>query len=589
MLPGMSPRRLGGAQHGISVSALKPYVFAAGGVIIATVLRGALVPLIGYEAPFHLFILCAMVIAFFFGLWPGILGVLVGGLVGDYYFVRPFHTLGPRTATEWWPFLTYLVVANIGVLLIDALRRARRRAIHAARLARTRGEKLEDTIREVGEAEERIRGLAAVVDSAQDPIISVDLEGRVKTWNAGAVRLLGYTAAEMVGQSIMRLVPESRQEEARAHYARLLQEGSAATFESVRTTKDGRVVDVSISLSPLRGAGGKVVGLSAILRDIGARKQAEEEVERLNRKLQSRLDELKSAQDALRDRNRDLELSQQALETERSRYLRLNAELEQRVRERTAALEAANRELEAFSYSVSHDLRAPLRSINGFSRAVLEEYGDKLDEQGSRYLHYAHEASLRMGRLIEDLLELSRVARGELRRRTVDLSALAALVMADLRQAQPDREADVKIAPGLVACGDEGLLRIVLENLLGNAWKFTSKRPNARIEMGSLLSNGRLAYFVKDNGAGFNPQHAARLFGVFQRLHSQDEFPGTGVGLATVKRILARHGGEVWAEGKVEEGATFYFTLPASDLRPLERNGGGAKPASPAAGMPLPQ
>jgi light-regulated signal transduction histidine kinase (bacteriophytochrome) len=226
------------------------------------------------------------------------------------------------------------------------------------------------------------------------------------------------------------------------------------------------------------------------------------------------------------------------------------------------ALKLANRELEAFSYSVSHDLRAPLRSINGFSKALVEEYSHQLDEQGVKYARYALEASQSMNRLIEDLLELSRATRGELHRQPVDLSALATLVVTDLRKREPQRTVEVNISPRLLTCGDEGLLRIALENLLGNAWKFTARRDQPRIEVGATQRNGSRLYFIRDNGAGFNMAHANRLFGVFQRLHTQDEFPGTGVGLATVRRIFSRHGGEVWAESRVNEGATFYFTLP---------------------------
>lgn len=241
-----------------------------------------------------------------------------------------------------------------------------------------------------------------------------------------------------------------------------------------------------------------------------------------------------------------------------------DAELDQRVRERTAALEAANRELEAFTYSVSHDLRAPVRSITGFSKALLEDYTDKLDTEGQQYLRYAYEAGVHMSRLIDDLIELSRASSGELRHQTVNLSALATYVLNELRRRDPEREVDVTVEPGLIAEGDEGLLRIALENLLDNAWKFTKHRPHARIEVGANRQNqnGSQQFFIRDNGAGFSMAEANRLFGAFQRLHSETDFPGTGIGLATVRRILTRHGGQVWAEGKPNEGATFYFSLP---------------------------
>ncbi len=240
----------------------------------------------------------------------------------------------------------------------------------------------------------------------------------------------------------------------------------------------------------------------------------------------------------------------------------LNADLERRVIERTTQLEAANKELEAFSYSVSHDLRAPLRSIDGFSRTLLEDYADRLDAQGANYLQRVRAASQRMAQLIDDLLELSRLTRAELRWAPVSLSALALAVAEELRHNHPERAVEFVIAEGLTAEGDARLLRIALENLLGNAWKFTAKRPQARIEFGAARRNGETIYVVRDNGAGFDMEYADKLFGAFQRLHSTAEFPGTGIGLATVQRIIHRHGGRLWAEGAVEQGAAFYFTLP---------------------------
>jgi len=239
----------------------------------------------------------------------------------------------------------------------------------------------------------------------------------------------------------------------------------------------------------------------------------------------------------------------------------LNVELENRVTERTAQLAAANKELEAFSYSVSHDLRAPLRSIDGFSKALLEDYADKLDNPGRNYLERVRSATQNMAQLIDDLLELSRVTRAEMRREKVDLSSIAISVLTELQRLEPMREVKVHVEQGLIAVADHRLMRVVLQNLLSNSWKFTSKRKSQEIQFGAASNNGHIVYQVKDNGAGFDMAYSGKLFGPFQRLHSAKEFPGTGIGLATVQRIINRHGGKVWAEGSIDNGATFYFTL----------------------------
>ncbi len=235
----------------------------------------------------------------------------------------------------------------------------------------------------------------------------------------------------------------------------------------------------------------------------------------------------------------------------------MNDELQRRA----AELTATNAELEAFSYSVSHDLRAPLRSIDGFGRALEEQFADKLDEEGLDYLRRVRSAANRMRHLIDDLLSLSRVSRGELQRQAVDLSAIVWTIAAELRETQPERDVSFAIADGLVCSGDPRLLRVALTNLLGNAWKFTAKEPTARIEFGAIDDQGQQTFFIRDDGAGFDMESAHNLFRPFYRMHGPAEFEGTGIGLATVQRIVHRHGGRVWAEGTVDQGATFYFTL----------------------------
>jgi len=235
----------------------------------------------------------------------------------------------------------------------------------------------------------------------------------------------------------------------------------------------------------------------------------------------------------------------------------LNSQLVQR----SAQLEASNKELEAFSYSVSHDLRAPLRGIDGFAQAILEDYDEKLDDSGRSYLHRVRAASQRMSQLIDAMLNLARLTRAEIRTQTFDVSAVVRSILDDLQKVDKERKVECVVANNLFATADPQLIRAVLENLLGNAWKFTQQQPKARIEFGHEQYKGQPAYFVKDNGAGFDMTYSHKLFGTFQRLHAYTEFPGVGVGLATVHRIIQRHGGQIWAEGAVNEGATFHFTL----------------------------
>jgi PAS domain S-box-containing protein len=239
----------------------------------------------------------------------------------------------------------------------------------------------------------------------------------------------------------------------------------------------------------------------------------------------------------------------------------LNADLERRVERRTADLQAVNRELESFAYAVSHDLRAPLRSIDGFGHILIEDYAEELDDDGRRHLEHIRTSAQMMGELIDQLLQLSRQSRVEMRLDDIDLSSLVREVAGELEAAEPERTVEIEIAPDMRTHADPALTRVVLANLLGNAWRFTSRHESARVEVGELGSGGEKVFFVRDDGAGFDMAHADKLFGAFQRLHTPGQFEGTGIGLATVQRIVRRHGGRVWAEGAVEQGATFYFTL----------------------------
>lgn len=344
-------------------------------------------------------------------------------------------------------------------------------------------------------------------------------DGRFAYVNPAMLEILGYPEQEMISRPVLDFIAEPDRALARENVRRRL----AGEIESIRyqlrmLRKDGGEVHVEV-----HGSRSEYDGRPAILGTL-------------------------------------LDITERKLAEERTKQL--NEELERRVRERTAQLEAANKELESFSYSVSHDLRAPLRGIDGFSRVLLESHAGKLDARGQDYLQRVRAGSQRMSRLIDDLIELARWTRSTMTRTSVDLSAIAQSVVADLRQADPERKVEVVIAPELRAEGDPTLLRVALMNLLGNAWKFTGKQPEARIEVGRTTHGGVPAWFVRDNGAGFDMAYAGKLFGAFQRLHGQKEFEGTGIGLATVQRVIARHGGRIWAEGEVGKGATFYFTLP---------------------------
>src|SRR5271163_938185 len=369
------------------------------------------------------------------------------------------------------------------------------------------------------QSEERFRLLVqGVKDYA---IVMLDPEGRIVSWNEGAQRTKGYTADEIIGHHFSCFfLPADIEAGLPAHELQVAREEGRFETEGWRLRKDGSKYWANVIITPVFGPKGELRGFSKVTRDTTEREQALEDVRALN-------------ESALRH---------------------------------AAQLEVVNRELEAFSYSVSHDLRAPLRSIDGFSSALMEDYGEQLDDQAKSHLKRIRAATRRMAQLIDDLLKLAFVTRSEMHMWTVDLSSLANVILAEFQKVEPDRKVEYIVQEHVKGRGDPLLLRAVLENLLGNAWKFTSKTAQAKIEFGAGNQNGELVYFVRDNGAGFDMAYAGKLFGPFQRLHVATDFPGTGVGLATVKRIIHRHGGRVAAEGAEGNGAKFSFTLDGNKL-----------------------
>jgi PAS domain S-box-containing protein len=379
--------------------------------------------------------------------------------------------------------------------------------------------------RALGESEEKFSKAFHVSPNA---ITITDIEsGRFVDVNEGYTRLFGFLRSEVLGRTALEVGMWQDPEERAALMAELKENGSIRDHLIHVKNRSGQPFTMLFSSDRIE-LGGRPHFVT-VGQDITARVEAERA--------------LRASEETLR---------------------RLNIELEQRVADRTAELTAANAELESFSYSVSHDLRSPLRAIDGFSKALKEDFGEQLGEEGQDYLRRVRAASQRMGQLIDDLLQLSRAARMEMHRESVNLSEIASEIAAELRERQPEPTVDFECASGLLALADPALSRIVLENLLHNAWKYTRKKASPRVELGRIATAerpGEAVFFVRDNGAGFDMRYSSKLFSPFQRLHPTSEFEGTGIGLATVRRIATRHGGRVWAESVVGEGTIVYFTL----------------------------
>jgi PAS domain S-box-containing protein len=353
-----------------------------------------------------------------------------------------------------------------------------------------------------------VGGEHCLIEAVRDPMVTLTLAGKITYANAAMEMATGFARAEITGADWAGYF--SSPLEARAAQQRARAGGFIPDCPLELVHRDGHRTPVLCNLTVQRDAAGKPAGL----------KRAEEELQRLKE------------------------------------------DLENKVAERTARLESANKELEAFAYSVAHDLRAPLRSVNNFSQKLLGAHAQQLDATGRTAVENIIGAARRMNELIDDLLKLSSVSRHELNCAPVNLSLLAETVLGELQKAEPERRVRLVVAPGLVAPADARMMKIVFENLLSNAWKFVAGQSSAEIEFGVIEGRGVRAFFVRDNGVGFSMEYAQRLFGAFERLHPPGEFPGTGIGLAIVQRIIHRHGGRVWAESRVSRGAAFYFTLP---------------------------
>lgn len=491
-------------------------------VAVASALRALLFGSLGRSIPFLIYYPAVMLAALYGGLAAGFLATVLSAFL-VYFWIQ--H--GQMSSLESIAMIIYGVSCGLVTLVCEAARGAReklqaeieerkRSESEIARLNQSLELRVTERTAQLATANQVLQNTAnyarSLLEASLDPLVTISAEGKITDVNEGSIKATGVPRAQLVGTDFSDYFTEP--ERAREGYQQVFAQGFVTNYPLTIRHRDGRLTEVLYNASVYRDAQGKVLGVFAAARDVTKIRLAETQARQLNTQL-----------------------------TE------------------------ANRELEAFAYSVSHDLRAPLRSIDGFSRILLDDYANRLDEDGRDSIARIRAAAQRMAQLIDDMLQLSRVTRAELNLEKADLTEMARSVIADLQRLEPERRVEITITPGLVVEGDPHLLRIVLENLLGNAWKFTGRREQARIEFGAMKQDHVAHYFVRDNGAGFDPAYAGKLFGAFQRLHSSTDFPGTGVGLATVQRIIRRHGGSVRAEGGVEAGATFYFNLgvPAPD------------------------
>lgn len=598
------------------------------------------------------------------GLRGGLLATAISAVLAVFFFIEPQLSVHVSDPLDFVSGGMFLVIGIIFSLTQGRLQKANARLEDALLDARAVNDRLLEANREVTRLLDKTRELdelkarsfanirnelstrlAAIVESSDDAIIGRTPDGVISSWNPGAEKLYGYTAAEAVGRPIGMLVTPERVGEEREIQGKVARGEGIDHFETVRIRKDGSPVEVSVTVSPIKDAEGRLIGVSHIARDISERKRVEEALrlseERFAKAFANnpaaialtRLDdgmfiEVNDTWVAMTGYSREeaigrsartmgiwpsseaaagfvrelrdkgvlrgweksfhkksgetffAELSAQLINFKGEQLIlstlvditarkraeeeihELNRTLEQRVAARTDELQAANRELESFAYAVSHDLRAPLRAMGGFGKLLLEEHGAALRGEAREFLDHIIIGSRQMGELIDGLLRLSRCTRGGVCREEVDLSAMAGRILNGLAKSGPDRKVTWTVEPGLSARCDARMIEVVLGNLLENAWKYTAGTPESRIRFHGRQDDGSQFFCVEDNGAGFDMKHATRLFQPFQRLHRQEEFPGIGIGLATVRRIVHRHGGTIHAVSEPGRGAAFSFNLP---------------------------
>ena len=473
-------------------------------VVVAAMVRRALERSLGEVSAFLLFYPATLLAAVLGGLGPGILATVLSAAIAGYFIFDP-PGIGVGRLSDVASLTVFSATGIAIAALAENLGRTRRHAADKVRKASLYARSL--------------------IEASLDPLVTISPEGKITDVNQATEEATGVARAGLVGTDFAGYFTEP--EKARAGYRQVFNQGQVHDYPLAVRHFSGKVMDVLYHARLYRDEGGAVEGVFAAARDVTERKQAEQELSVYRQHLE----------DLVAERTAEIQTANQRLET-------------------------ANQELETFAYSVSHDLRTPLRAVDGFSRILLEDYAPKLDTEGQRIVTVVREGTKKMAQMIDDILAFSRAGRLELSIRAIDMEELVRAALKDLEPALDGANIKVEIKPLPASHGDASMIQRLWTNLLDNAIKFTRPKPQGVIEVGAQNGENETIYHVKDNGVGFDMQYAHKLFGVFQRLHAQDEFPGTGIGLAIVKRIVARHSGRVWAEGKVNQGASIYFALP---------------------------